>query len=222
MPQQLSFDLPVRTALGREDFFVAPSNALALAQLDDWPNWPGGKLMISGAAGSGKTHLAHVWAKAADATLIKAAALTESSVLDLITGPLVVEDVQQITTNDTAQTALFHLHNLILAERHPLLLTSQGVPAHWVFTLPDLQSRLQGTQLAVLDPPDDALLAAILAKLFADRGILPKPDVIPYMVSHMDRTFAEAALLVKRLDQTALIEKKNLSRNFVARVLNPK
>ncbi|WP_146344689.1 DnaA ATPase domain-containing protein [Falsiphaeobacter marinintestinus] len=222
MHEQLSFELPARTALGREDFFVAPSNAMAVALLDIWQNWPGGKLMISGPVGSGKTHLAHVWAGATGARIIAATALNEALVPELVTGPLVVEDVHQIAEDAEAQNALFHLHNLILAERQPLLLTGQGTPAHQPFSLPDLQSRLQGTQTALLDPPDDALLSVILAKLFTDRGIVPKPDVIPYMVAHMDRSFAEATLLVERLDRTALTEKKNLSRQFVARVLNPK
>lgn len=222
MHRQMSFDLPARTALGREDFFVAPSNAMAVALLDNWQDWPNGKLMISGPAGSGKTHLAHVWAEATGAKIMPATALNEALVPELVAGPLVVEDVHRIAEDADAQNALFHLHNLILAERQPLLLTAQGTPAHQVFSLPDLQSRLQGTQTALLDPPDDTLLAVILAKLFTDRGIVPKPDVIPYMIAHMDRSFAEATSLVERLDRTALSEKKNLSRAFVARVLNPK
>ena len=43
-PRQLVFDLATRPALGRADFFVSPANRLALAQVDTWPAWPGGRL----------------------------------------------------------------------------------------------------------------------------------------------------------------------------------
>lgn len=220
MSRQLSFDLPARTALGREDFFVAPSNAMAIALLDGWTMWPGGKLIITGPEGSGKTHLAHVWAGATRARIVPATAVTEDAIPQLCNGPLVLEDVQSTAKDIEQQKRLFHLHNLILAEQNPLLITGVGAPSHWRFSLPDLQSRLEGTQNAQLDPPDDALLAAILAKLFNDRGILPKPDVIPYLIGRMDRSFAAARTIVEHLDHVAMTEKKNLSRQFVARVLS--
>jgi hypothetical protein len=62
MAEQLVFDLPVRPAMGRDDFFVTGSNAAALAQVDGWRDWPFGKLVLVGPEGAGKTHLAHVWA----------------------------------------------------------------------------------------------------------------------------------------------------------------
>jgi hypothetical protein len=65
MAEQLVFDLPVRPAMGRDDFFVTGSNAAALAQVDGWRDWPFGKLVLVGPEGAGKTHLAHVWAAGA-------------------------------------------------------------------------------------------------------------------------------------------------------------
>ena len=67
MAEQLSFDLPVRAALGREDFFVSPANAEAVAMVEGWQGWPSRKLVLTGPAGAGKTHLAHVWAGLAGA-----------------------------------------------------------------------------------------------------------------------------------------------------------
>lgn len=219
MAQQLSFDLPVRPALGREDFLVAPSNAMAVVLLESWRDWPGGKLVISGPKGAGKTHLAHVWATAADARIIAATDLTEDSVPQLAEGNVAIEDVPQIAKDTAAQTALFHLHNLTLANGHRLLLTGTGTPAHWALSLPDLQSRIQGTQHATLDLPDDDLLAALLAKLFSDRQIVPKPDVIPFLVPRIDRSYEAAAQTVAGLDRAALDQKSNLSRVFVQRWL---
>lgn len=219
MQEQLSFDLPARTALGRQDFFVAPSNRTAVALVEDSRSWPGGKLILSGPAGAGKTHLAHVWAAQTGAGLIRATALHEVDVPRLASGHLAIEDVPAIARDRAAQNTLFHLHNLVLAHGHRLLLTGRGSPRHWDLDLPDLQSRMDGTQTASLEPPDDQLLAVVLAKLFADRQIMPKPDVIPYLVTHMDRSFDAARDIVDRLDRASLREGRNLNRRFVSQLL---
>ena len=219
MPRQLSFDLPAKQALGRDDFFVSPANALAVAMIEQPAAWAGGKLVLSGPAGSGKTHLAHVWAAAQNAAIRAAANLAEGDIPALATGNVVVEDVPAIAADRPAQEALFHLHNMCLAGGHRVLLTGRGAPNCWGLSLPDLQSRIDATQLATLNEPDDALLGAVLAKLFADRQIVPRPDVIPYLVARMDRSFAAASDIVAQLDQAALSEKRALSRVLAARLL---
>lgn len=219
MAEQLNFDLPVRAALGREDFFVSPANALALELVDSWPNWTGGKLVISGPAGSGKTHLVHVWAKISGARIINATDLTEADVPTLSQAPVAVEDVHLIANNPDAQTALFHLHNLTLAEGNTLLLTGVGAPPQWGLTLPDLLSRMQGAPVAVMDDPDDMLLMAVTAKLFGDRQLTPNPDTMAYLLKHMDRSFAAAALLVQALDSLSLSQKRPITRALAKQVL---
>lgn len=220
MPQQLNLTLPVRTALGRDDFFVSPANAMALALIESWPDWSGGKLLLSGTPGAGKTHLAHVWAALSGATIHAARDLAEVDIPALAQGPVAIEDVPEIADDPKAQTALFHLHNLVLAEGHSLLLSGHGDPAHWGLTLPDLKSRMQGTTVARLEEPDDTLLAVILAKLFADRQITPHPDLIPYLVGRMDRSFEAARHIVDRLDTLSLSEQRPLTRALARRVLD--
>jgi len=220
MAEQLNIPLPAKPALGRSDFFVAPSNALAVALIDDWSLWSARKLALIGEAGSGKTHLAHVWAASAEAEIIKAVEVSSADVAKLASGHLAVENVPEISGDLAAEEALFHLHNLVLAEGHHLLLTGRGAPNVWGVRLPDLQSRMSATQTAVLDPPDDTLLAAVLAKLFDDHQLTPHPDVIPYVVQHMDRSFQAAADFVNRMDQVGLSERRNLSRPLAIRLLN--
>lgn len=219
MEQQLRFDLSVRPALGREDFFVSPANALALALLDGWREWPGGKFILIGAEGSGKTHLAHVWATETGARIVNATDLPEAKVGELAQGAICVEDAQSIAGNADAEAHLFHLHNLVLAEGHPLLVTATTEAAHWGLDLPDLASRMQGTQAARLDPPDDDLLGAVLTKLFADRQLYPNPDVIPYLVRHGPRSFADARAVVEWMDDHVLGTRKPLSRDLARRAL---
>ena len=219
LPRQLSFDLPARPALGRGDFFVAPSNALAVALIDRTADLPGRKLAITGPAGSGKTHLAHVWAAEHDARLLPAAGLDEDMVPALATAAVAVEDVPQIAGDDARERALFHLHNMLAQAGHPLLLTGRDAPQLWRIHLPDLKSRIAAAAHAGLDAPDDALLAAVLVKLFADRQLTPRPDVIPYVVRHMERSFAAAADLVDRLDRAALDARRDVTRALATEVL---
>ncbi|AZV78836.1 chromosomal replication initiator DnaA [Parasedimentitalea marina] len=219
MPRQLSFNLPAKPALGRDDFFVAPSNAMAVAMLDSNFSWPSGKLVLSGPRAAGKTHLVHVWASQSGARIIAATELTEDQVPDLATGPVAVEDVPMIARDAAAQTALFHLHNLVLANGHALMLTGQAAPNLWALSLPDLQSRVQAATHVALEAPDDALLGVVLAKLFDDRQIMPKPDVIPYLVAHMDRSFEAAAQIVAQMDEISLSEGRTLSRPLAVRLL---
>lgn len=219
MAEQLNFDLPVRAALGRDDFFVSPANAMALGLVDLWPNWAGGKLVLAGPAGAGKTHLTHVWAAMAGARIITAKSLVKEDVPALAKTPVAVEDVHLIAEDPDAQTALFHLHNLTLAEGNTLLLTGIGAPLQWGLTLPDLLSRMQGTTVATLDQPDDMLLMAVMAKQFGDRQLMPNADVLAYIAKHMDRSFAGAAQVVEALDQLSLSEKRPITKALAKRVL---
>lgn len=219
MAQQLSLDLPVRPALGRDDFFVSEANAMAVALVESWPNWTAGKLAITGPSGSGKTHLVHVWANQSGGTVIEASALCEADIPALAASSVAVENVHEIANNPAAQDALFHLHNLTLAEGNTLLLTGEQDPKHWGLTLPDLKSRMQGTMTATLSDPDDMLLSVLLAKLFNDRQLVPGPDTIPYLVKHIDRSYAAARALVEDLDRASLSEKKPITRAFASRFL---
>ncbi len=219
MAQQLSLNLPVRPALGRDDFFVSEANAMAVALVENWPNWNSGKLVITGPAGSGKTHLVHVWANLSNGQVVEACDLPTADIPTLAAHPVAVENVHRIAADPKAQDALFHLHNLVLAEGNTLLLTGDQAPKHWGLTLPDLSSRMQGTMNATLSDPDDMLLSVLLAKLFNDRQLVPTPDTIPYLVKQIDRSYVAARDLVEDLDRASLSEKKPITRAFASRFL---
>ena len=214
MHRQLCFDLPVRSALGREDFFVAPANAMAVALIEGWQNWPSRKLVLEGPRGSGKTHLAHVWCTESGATMIAAQDVAQADVPALAEAPVCVEDVDRIAGNAAAEEALFHLHNLALANGQTLLFTASKPPASWGLGLPDLASRMGSSTVAKLNLPDDILLSAVLAKLFSDRQIVPMADVIPYLVRWMPRSFEAAGQVVAHLDTEALGTPKGVTRTL--------
>lgn len=215
MSRQLTLDLPLREARGRADYLVAPGNAQALAALDAWAGWPGGKAVLVAPEGAGKTHLAHVWAAGAGAQVIDAAGLAGADLPDLARTGLAVEDADR-ARGPGWETALFHLHNLLAERRLPLLVTARQPPRDWGLALPDLASRLQAATLIRLDPPDDTLLRAVMVKQFADRQLAVAPQVIDYLLPRMTRSLAAAREIVAALDARALAEGRPVTRQMAA------
>ena len=218
MTGQLTFDLGAVARRTRADFFVSASNAQALAAVDGWVDWPGSKMVLAGPAGSGKTHLAHVWAVGAEAQVIGAQVLAGCD-LPGLGARVVVEDADRMARDAGFESALFHLHNLILPAGR-LLVTAASPPRDWGLALPDLISRLQAAPLTRLEPPDDALLSAVLIKLFADRQIAVPPNLIAYLVSRMDRSLAVAGELVAGLDAAGLARGRPVTRALAAELLD--
>lgn len=220
MTRQLAFDLPARPALGREDFFVTPANALAVAAMDHWREWPGRRLLLIGPRESGKTHLAHVWAAGTGASIASAQALGVADPPELAARPaLVVEDVDRVAGLPDCEAALLHLYNLAAESGCHLLLTGTGRARDWPLHLPDLASRLQAAPVATLDAMDDALLSALIAKLFTDRQLRVSPPVIAYLVRRIERSHAAARRAVEALDARALAEGRTVSRALAAELL---
>jgi chromosomal replication initiation ATPase DnaA len=218
MTRQLAFDLPVRPALGRGDFFVAPANALAVAALDRTENWPDGKMLLVGPPGAGKTHLAHVWAARTGALVLDADQVGAIDLPDA--AALVIEDAAQVAGRAELETALFHLHNHMAQRRGLLLLTADGVVRDWGIALPDLKSRMEATATATLMEPDNELLGAVLVKLFADRQLAVSPGLIRWLLGRMNRSFATARDIVAALDAAALAGRRPITRDLAAELLD--
>ena len=200
--RQLPLDLVFRPSRARDDFVVSAANAAALAGIDRWRDWPNGKAALFGPEGAGKTHLAHVWAAETGAAIVTTAALGA-----LPDAPAIaIEDADDVSGDPAAETALFHAHNALAEAGRPLLLTARRPPALWGVALPDLRSRLEATLVIEVPPPDDALLGALLAKLFADRRISPPPALIAWLSLRIERSAAAAQEAVARLDAASLAE----------------
>ena len=217
MAEQLTLDLPVRASLERGDFFVSDANALAVARLEDVATWTSGKIALVGPEGAGKSHLGHVWAEANRGTLVDLGALEAPLVVQIATA--IAIDVPESPSPEQEQV-LFHLHNHMAASGLPLLLIARTSPSRWPLSLPDLKSRMQATEVVQIDAPDDALLAAVLVKLFADRQLHVPPSLIDWLTKRMDRSFAEAQRLVSEIEATALAEGRAVTRKMAQRILD--
>ncbi|MPQ95365.1 DnaA/Hda family protein [Thioclava sp. JE_KL1] len=221
MAEQLTFPLHLRSAQGREDFFISPANALAVTTLDAPETWPLGRMILIGPEGAGKTHLATIWADEQGADILPARDLTEEMAPALVAkGATVIERAERIGADEAGQRALFHLHNLMQAEGGRLLLTARTPPRDWGMTLPDLISRMEATATVRITPPDDALLAAVLVKLFSDRQLTVPPNLIGWLVTRMDRSLATARKLVAALDRQALAQRRAITQRLAAEVLD--
>lgn len=221
MPRQLILPLPVRQARGREDFFVAPANALALAALDAPEAWPAGRMLLIGPEAAGKSHLAAIWAEERGAEVLAAHALTIAAAPQLAArGAVVLEDAPRLAGDPQAEAAAFHLLNLIAAEGGRVLMTATCAPRDWGLALPDLKSRLDATPAVHIAPPDEALLTAVLVKLFADRQLAVAPQLIDWLVPRMERSLGAARALVAALDARALSEGRAVTRAIAAEVLD--
>jgi chromosomal replication initiation ATPase DnaA len=200
--KQLAIDLPHTPALGRADFLVSGCNSAALGLIERWPDWPARRVVLHGPESSGKSHLAQLWCAESGAQLLVGASLAPHDPL-LGNGPgppgIAVDDAEA-----APEIALLHLYNSCAEAGIGLLVVSRQAPASWPVALPDLASRLRAMAAVGIEPPDDALLAAVLVKHFADRQLRVMPAVIGYLVPRMERSFAMATALATRLDVLAL------------------
>lgn len=217
MAEQLTFDLPVRESREQGDFFVSEANALAVARLEATDTWPNKKLVLFGPQGAGKSHLAHVWAERFGALLLSPNSLRQ---LDIpgVEHPVVLDEAD--ATGPDQEESLFHLHNHLGHAGLPFLLIARDAPARWQISLPDLKSRMAATDSVRIDSPDDALLGMVMLKQFGDRQVVVAPNVISWLVAHMDRSFAKAQQLVEALDQAALAENRAITRPLAQKVLD--
>ena len=216
VPRQLALALPHAESFARDDFLTGTSNADALATIERWPDWADRVLALTGPEGAGKSHLAAIWAEKTGARRVSARALGETDLLgSLATGALVVEDASA----ELDERALFHLLNLVREEDGYLLLTARSAPATWGVALPDLASRLRALPVVTVSAPDDALLRAVMVKLFADRQLSVDENLIAYLAMRIERSFAAAREAVAQLDREALRQKRGVTRALAAELL---
>lgn len=212
--QQLAFHWPLPANYRPEDFITSASNEQAQQKLAAWPQaGEVGCLLLTGPVGSGKTHLANIWAARMGARLLEVQALGTAPSED-IWGEgacAVLENLDEVRD----EKALFHLLRFVETTQRCLLLTSRALPRDLPLGLPDVKSRLSATQMIAIEAPDDTLLAALLAKGFADRQWKVATRVIDYIVPRTERSCAAIQKLLLKLEENVATNNSEITTAVV-------
>tara|TARA_R110002020_G_scaffold189446_11_gene388581 strand:+ start:24927 stop:25631 length:705 start_codon:yes stop_codon:yes gene_type:complete len=216
LTRQLPLEFDHESASGRDDLIVSDRLSAAVGIVDRWPDWPSPVVILAGPTGSGKSHLAGIWAERVGARVVNIER-PDPMVLEMAAlGPVLIEDIDRSAFDETA---LFHLINAVREHESALLITTRLWPAGWNVTLPDLVSRLKAATVVEIAEPDEELLAQILVKLFADRQVAVDNRIILWLVARMERSLAAARAIVTRIDQLALARGSKITRALAAEVM---
>ena len=224
-PVQLTLTFEHRASLSGEDFLITPCNREAVLWLDRWHDWPSPVLALYGPAGCGKTHLTKVFLAQTDGRDITEEFSSGAEPSELLagsgfgSGAFVIEGAEDLATGETAE-AFFHLYNVAREMDAKILVTAEQPPSRWKILLADLASRLKAATAVGIGAPDDALIGALILKLFTDRQLKVDADVIPYMLARMERSFDAARTLVSKVDDLALAKHRNITIPLVRQALD--
>lgn len=212
---QIPLQLPLPPRFGSENFLVSPSNAIAHAAVERWPDWPDAVMVVVGPPGSGKTHLAHLWAERtrARALSVRNFAGNPSAAAS---GASVIDGADEL---GLPEAGLFHFLNLIREKGASLLITARLPPDRWGLKTPDLLSRLRLAPKVEIEPPDEALVRAVLVKLFDDRQIRVETALIDHLALRLDRSLAMVRSAVEALDAAGLSSGRRITRAMASEVL---
>jgi chromosomal replication initiation ATPase DnaA len=218
---QLAFDFPSCPSFADSDFLIARCNEEAVAWIGRWPDWPAPALTLVGPPGAGKTHLLRIFQERVGALVLAPDALAgldpEAALGDART--VVLDDPEQALASRAAAEGLFHLYNRLALLGGHLAIAGRRPPSRWRVALPDLASRLSAAVVAEIKASDDALLAAVLVKLFADRQLRPSNDVLGYILPRAERSVSVLSEIVAELDRRALAERRAVTQPLAADVL---
>lgn len=216
MNDQLPLDLAFEPSYGDSDFLVTAANADAYATLTRWPDWPGRVMLLVGPEGAGKSHLARIWATQAGARHLDASAMPCIDSSSAAEHALLIDDADRC---GASEATLFHRLNRLRETETFLLMTARTPPDRWGLTTPDLLSRLRVAPVLRLEAPDDALMRAVLVKLFIDRQLFVDSTVVDYVALRLDRSLGAARDLVEALDRASLASHRRITRPIAAEVL---
>jgi chromosomal replication initiation ATPase DnaA len=210
----LPLPLPHEPSFARDDFLSFPSNQAALALIDAWPRWPAPLMGLAGPEGSGKSHLAAIFAASSGAARLHGRDLGDPETATRAPA-LAIDDADAVRD----EAAFFHLLNFARSRGACVLMTARTAPDFWGVRTPDLLSRLRLAPVVEIAPPEPELIEAALTKLFADRQLGVEPSLVGYIARRLERSLGAARALVEALDAEALAQGRKVTRAMAAALL---
>ena len=179
---------------GEARFVVSDANRDAFEHFRKWSLWPVKATLLTGPRRSGRSLLARNFAERVGARVFDNA-------------------------DRRGEEELFHAWNQAQESGRPLVMIVDQVPPAWEIGLPDLRTRIAVTPVAIIRRPDDALFAALIELLFADRGLHIPRDALRFMADRIDRDYWSAEKAVEAVDRFAMSERARLTLPTVRRAL---
>lgn len=188
----LPLDWPISDGDAR--FIVSDANREAFEHFRRWSSWPVKATVLTGPRRSGRTLLARNFVARVGGRL-----LDEADRRD--------------------EEELFHAWNQAQESGFPVVMIADQVPPAWAVDLPDLKTRLAITPMVRISEPDDRLFAALIALLFADRGLHVPREALRFMAERLHRDYWTAERSVEAIDRFAIAERARLTLPTVRRAL---
>ena len=165
LPLPIDWDGLHGGAVGAGTFIVGPSNRDAVCHLERFSHWTSPASILTGPAGSGRSTLAALFARASGGAVID---------------PLA----------EAAEDAVFHAWNRAHHDGTPLLVICAGDAEVRRVALPDLATRLATAPVVGIGQPDPDLAAALIERLLLLRGLHCDPDLGAYVAARVERSYS--------------------------------
>ncbi|WP_338504752.1 DnaA/Hda family protein [Sphingomonas kaistensis] len=193
-PDQIA--LPLDWPQGSDDsrFIVSTANQAAFDHFQRWSSWPVRATILTGPRRSGRSLLARNFVARVGGRLFDPADRHD-------------------------EEALFHAWNQAQETGRPLVMVADRAPPGWAVSLPDLRTRLAITPVIAIEQPDDALFAALVRRLFADRGLHLPDEALRYVTERVTRDYWTAERVVDAIDRFAIAASARLTLPTVRRAL---
>ena len=211
MTGQLIFDLFNVKNFNPDDFYVSENNFQASELINQWPNWHNNAAIIFGKEKSGKTHLANIWKKIANADLFDLTGSIEVSKISTNKN-IVIDNFHRM--DEFAEENFLHFYNQIFNNKRSVLFTANP-EIFKTIKLNDLRSRLSSFASATIENPDDSLINALIVKFFKDQQITIDPAVLSFVVKRIERNYERMFSFLKKVNELSLENKSKISISFL-------
>jgi DnaA family protein len=227
---KLGQQIPLGLALSDEatfsNFFIG-NNAILIKHLVEFSNNQGEHfIFLSGASGSGKTHLLQACCHCCESekgiyldfaqTGLQPEVFVNIEYLSLIC----LDNVEAILGDKSWELSFFNLYNRCLELGTRLLLAAPKPPAALYCLLPDLASRLRSALIFNIHDLNDEQKLTALQMRAANRGLELTKEAGNFLLHHYPRKMKDLFRALEALDHEAMISKHRLTIPFIKHKLH--
>lgn len=203
---QLALDLIAAPAPSLDNFVVGGNqdvlHALRLALTAPAVS----SVYVWGPRGSGKSHLAQAFAAAAQCEVLSPNSSLEA--FEISPARVAIDDCDAL--DPARQEAAFHLFNRV-RDSGGFVLTCGAATVLNLQLREDLRTRLGWGLIYQLHPLTDEDKLTALRHTARERGVKLSDDLLPYILTHLDRDMSRLGNLLDALDRYALQQKRALT-----------